>query len=117
MIFDAAKQARLTNFNISTAAASVCGGAGAQMDLAANVAVNVCVSQAGWHTPPLTRCDHMGCLLSTMLTIFHGVPADLTLGFGVIQGEDKKKFKTRYICCDATLTLALLGLSPTAYVN
>jgi len=31
--------------------------------------------QAGWHTPPKTRCDHMG--------------------FGVIQGEDKKKFKTR----------------------
>lgn len=31
--------------------------------------------QAGWHRPPLTRCDHMG--------------------FGVVQGEDKKKFKTR----------------------
>eukprot|EP00931_Biecheleriopsis_adriatica_P004295 TRINITY_DN105991_c0_g1_i1.p1 TRINITY_DN105991_c0_g1~~TRINITY_DN105991_c0_g1_i1.p1 ORF type:complete len:586 (+),score=152.21 TRINITY_DN105991_c0_g1_i1:70-1827(+) len=31
--------------------------------------------QAGWHKPPLTRCDHMG--------------------FGVVQGEDKKKFKTR----------------------
>ncbi|CAJ1371983.1 unnamed protein product [Effrenium voratum] len=31
--------------------------------------------QAGWHTPPFTRCDHMG--------------------FGVVQGEDKKKFKTR----------------------
>jgi len=31
--------------------------------------------QAGWHIPPITRCDHMG--------------------FGVIQGEDKKKFKTR----------------------
>merc|ERR1712032_1642921 len=30
--------------------------------------------QAGWHTPE-TRCDHMG--------------------FGVVQGEDKKKFKTR----------------------
>merc|ERR1712190_221931 len=31
--------------------------------------------QAGWHRPPVTRCDHMG--------------------FGVVQGEDKKKFKTR----------------------
>jgi arginyl-tRNA synthetase len=31
--------------------------------------------QAGWHRPPTTRCDHMG--------------------FGVVQGEDKKKFKTR----------------------
>merc|ERR1719359_1517307 len=31
--------------------------------------------QAGWHRPPATRCDHMG--------------------FGVVQGEDKKKFKTR----------------------
>eukprot|EP00930_Biecheleria_cincta_P049830 TRINITY_DN3502_c0_g2_i1.p1 TRINITY_DN3502_c0_g2~~TRINITY_DN3502_c0_g2_i1.p1 ORF type:complete len:595 (+),score=119.97 TRINITY_DN3502_c0_g2_i1:30-1787(+) len=31
--------------------------------------------QAGWHRSPLTRCDHMG--------------------FGVVQGEDKKKFKTR----------------------
>lgn len=31
--------------------------------------------QAGWHRPPITRCDHMG--------------------FGVVQGEDKKKFKTR----------------------
>jgi arginyl-tRNA synthetase len=31
--------------------------------------------QAGWHTAPTTRCDHMG--------------------FGVVQGEDKKKFKTR----------------------
>jgi arginyl-tRNA synthetase len=31
--------------------------------------------QAGWHRPGTTRCDHMG--------------------FGVVQGEDKKKFKTR----------------------
>lgn len=31
--------------------------------------------QAGWHRPGITRCDHMG--------------------FGVVQGEDKKKFKTR----------------------
>jgi len=31
--------------------------------------------QAGWHIDPITRCDHMG--------------------FGVVQGEDKKKFKTR----------------------
>lgn len=31
--------------------------------------------QAGWHRPGVTRCDHMG--------------------FGVVQGEDKKKFKTR----------------------
>jgi arginyl-tRNA synthetase len=31
--------------------------------------------QAGWHRPPATRCDHMG--------------------FGVVQGEDHKKFKTR----------------------
>jgi len=31
--------------------------------------------QAGWHRPGVTRVDHMG--------------------FGVIQGEDKKKFKTR----------------------
>jgi len=31
--------------------------------------------QAGWHRHPVTRCDHMG--------------------FGVVQGEDKKKFKTR----------------------
>jgi len=31
--------------------------------------------QAGWHRPPATRVDHMG--------------------FGVVQGEDKKKFKTR----------------------
>lgn len=31
--------------------------------------------QAGWHRPPVTRVDHMG--------------------FGVIQGEDRKKFKTR----------------------
>lgn len=31
--------------------------------------------QAGWHRPPVTRCDH--------------------IGFGVVQGEDKKKFKTR----------------------
>merc|ERR1712151_946182 len=31
--------------------------------------------QAGWHRPPISRCDHMG--------------------FGVVQGEDKKKFKTR----------------------
>mmetsp|Transcript_62344 Transcript_62344/g.160745 ORF Transcript_62344/g.160745 Transcript_62344/m.160745 type:complete len:586 (+) Transcript_62344:95-1852(+) len=31
--------------------------------------------QAGWHRPPATRIDHMG--------------------FGVVQGEDKKKFKTR----------------------
>ena len=31
--------------------------------------------QAGWHRPPLTRCDHMG--------------------FGVVQGEDKKRLKTR----------------------
>jgi len=31
--------------------------------------------QAGWHRPPSTRVDHMG--------------------FGVVQGEDKKKFKTR----------------------
>lgn len=31
--------------------------------------------QAGWHRPPATRCDHMG--------------------FGVVQGDDKKKFKTR----------------------
>mmetsp|Transcript_58950 Transcript_58950/g.105906 ORF Transcript_58950/g.105906 Transcript_58950/m.105906 type:complete len:586 (-) Transcript_58950:89-1846(-) len=31
--------------------------------------------QAGWHRAPHTRCDHMG--------------------FGVVQGEDKKKFKTR----------------------
>lgn len=31
--------------------------------------------QAGWHCKPITRCDHMG--------------------FGVVQGEDKKKFKTR----------------------
>merc|ERR1712232_809707 len=31
--------------------------------------------QAGWHQAPVTRCDHMG--------------------FGVVQGEDKKKFKTR----------------------
>jgi arginyl-tRNA synthetase len=31
--------------------------------------------QAGWHKPGVSRCDHMG--------------------FGVIQGEDKKKFKTR----------------------
>jgi len=31
--------------------------------------------QAGWHRPPITRCDHMG--------------------FGVVTGEDKKKFKTR----------------------
>jgi arginyl-tRNA synthetase len=31
--------------------------------------------QAGWHRSPATRCDHMG--------------------FGVVQGEDKKKFKTR----------------------
>merc|ERR1719469_617809 len=31
--------------------------------------------QAGWHRPPATRCDHMG--------------------FGVVQGTDKKRFKTR----------------------
>merc|ERR1712151_841274 len=31
--------------------------------------------QAGWHRPGVTRVDHMG--------------------FGVVQGEDKKKFKTR----------------------
>eukprot|EP00927_Polykrikos_kofoidii_P025871 TRINITY_DN2317_c0_g1_i6.p1 TRINITY_DN2317_c0_g1~~TRINITY_DN2317_c0_g1_i6.p1 ORF type:complete len:586 (+),score=117.18 TRINITY_DN2317_c0_g1_i6:74-1831(+) len=31
--------------------------------------------QAGWHRPPITRCDHMG--------------------FGVVQGDDGKKFKTR----------------------
>jgi len=31
--------------------------------------------QAGWHRPPVTRLDHMG--------------------FGVVQGEDKKRFKTR----------------------
>lgn len=31
--------------------------------------------QAGWHVPPKTQCDHMG--------------------FGVILGEDGKKFKTR----------------------
>merc|ERR1712135_220635 len=31
--------------------------------------------QAGWHEAPITRLSHMG--------------------FGVIQGEDKKKFKTR----------------------
>jgi len=31
--------------------------------------------QAGWHRPPVTRVDHMG--------------------FGVIQGDDGKKFKTR----------------------
>lgn len=31
--------------------------------------------QAGWHRPPVTRLDHMG--------------------FGVVQGDDKKKFKTR----------------------
>jgi len=31
--------------------------------------------QAGWHRPPATRVDHMG--------------------FGVVQGDDKKKFKTR----------------------
>jgi len=31
--------------------------------------------QAGWHRPPATRVDHMG--------------------FGVVQGEDKKRFKTR----------------------
>merc|ERR1712136_78321 len=31
--------------------------------------------QAGWHKAPITRLSHMG--------------------FGVIQGEDKKKFKTR----------------------
>lgn len=31
--------------------------------------------QAGWHRPPVTRVDHMG--------------------FGVIQGDDRKKFKTR----------------------
>ena len=31
--------------------------------------------QAGWHTPPTTRVDHVG--------------------FGVVQGEDGKKFKTR----------------------
>ena len=36
------------------------------------------------------------------------VVAHMTLGFGVIQGEDKKKFKTRYM-----QTLALLGLSPS----
>lgn len=31
--------------------------------------------QAGWHVPPVSRCDHMG--------------------FGVVQGDDRKKFKTR----------------------
>eukprot|EP00971_Amphidinium_carterae_P235748 4678659-Amphidinium_carterae.1 len=31
--------------------------------------------QAGWHREGVTRCDHMG--------------------FGVVQGEDKKRFKTR----------------------
>jgi len=31
--------------------------------------------QAGWHRPPVTRCDHMG--------------------FGVVQGLDGKRFKTR----------------------
>merc|ERR1712232_468223 len=31
--------------------------------------------QAGWHRPPASRCDH--------------------IGFGVVQGEDHKKFKTR----------------------
>jgi len=31
--------------------------------------------QAGWHVPPITRVNHMG--------------------FGVVQGEDKKRFKTR----------------------
>jgi len=31
--------------------------------------------QAGWHRPAVSRCDHMG--------------------FGVVQGEDGKKFKTR----------------------
>mmetsp|Transcript_8514 Transcript_8514/g.25264 ORF Transcript_8514/g.25264 Transcript_8514/m.25264 type:complete len:589 (-) Transcript_8514:15-1781(-) len=31
--------------------------------------------QAGWHKPPITRVDHMG--------------------FGVVQGEDGKRFKTR----------------------
>lgn len=31
--------------------------------------------QAGWHVEGITRCDHMG--------------------FGVVQGDDKKKFKTR----------------------
>jgi len=31
--------------------------------------------QAGWHRPPVTRVDHMG--------------------FGVVQGDDGKKFKTR----------------------
>lgn len=31
--------------------------------------------QAGWHRPPITRCDHMG--------------------FGVVQGLDGKRFKTR----------------------
>merc|ERR1719163_2111067 len=31
--------------------------------------------RAGWHRPPLTRIDHMG--------------------FGVVLGEDGKKFKTR----------------------
>merc|ERR1712060_789575 len=31
--------------------------------------------QAGWHRPGITRCDHMG--------------------FGVVQGADGKKFKTR----------------------
>merc|ERR1711988_1679909 len=31
--------------------------------------------QAGWHRPSVTRCDHMG--------------------FGVVQGADGKKFKTR----------------------
>eukprot|EP00920_Eleutheroschizon_duboscqi_P026538 GHVT01065255.1.p1 GENE.GHVT01065255.1~~GHVT01065255.1.p1 ORF type:complete len:599 (+),score=160.05 GHVT01065255.1:195-1991(+) len=34
-----------------------------------------CAKQAGWHVPPVTRVDHMG--------------------FGVVQGEDGKKFKTR----------------------
>merc|ERR1719359_766926 len=41
--------------------------------------------QAGWHRPPATRVDHMG--------------------FGVVQGEDKKKFKTR---SGETVKLAVL---------
>ena len=46
----------------------------------------------------MTRCDHMGGFLGMLVVHFPDVELRETyLGFGVIQGEDKKKFKTRYV--------------------